>query len=283
MHRLALPNKGRLHDDLCTLLDDAGLPLHKHGERALRAPFGPDAEAIFVRAQDVPELVADGVADAGITGADLVAEAGRPLCELLDLRLGACRLVVACRDDRGARSPAEVGGGPRGATTVPHSPAAWFSAAGLDVDIVPLSGACEIAPHLGLADVVVDLVATGSTLRTNGLRELATIASSTARLYAREPAGDDGWLAELTLALDSVVRARDQRYLMANVPKDRIAHVCERLPGLNGPTLGEVVGGGRFVAMHAVVAATAVPSTIAALRELGCQGILVTRIERLLP
>jgi ATP phosphoribosyltransferase len=283
MHRLALPNKGRLHDDLCTLLDDAGLPLHKHGERALRAPFGPDAEAIFVRAQDVPELVADGVADAGITGADLVAEAGRPLCELLDLRLGACRLVVACRDDLGARSPADLRGRTRVATTFPHSAAAWFAAAGLDVDIVPLSGACEIAPHLGLADVVVDLVATGSTLRTNGLRELATIAASTARLYAREPAGDDGWLAELTLALDSVVRARGQRYLMANVPKDRIAHVCERLPGLNGPTLGEVVGGGRFVAMHAVVAATAVPSTIAALRELGCQGILVTRIERLLP
>jgi len=283
MHRLALPNKGRLHDDLCTLLDDAGLPLHKHGERALRAPFGPDAEAIFVRAQDVPELVADGVAEAGITGADLVAEAGRPLCELLDLRLGACRLVVACRDDLGARSPADLRGRTRVATTFPHSAAAWFAAAGLDVDIVPLSGACEIAPHLGLADVVVDLVATGSTLRTNGLRELATIAASTARLYAREPAGDDGWLAELTLALDSVVRARGQRYLMANVPKDRIAHVCERLPGLNGPTLGEVVGGGRFVAMHAVVAATAVPSTIAALRELGCQGILVTRIERLLP
>ena len=283
MHRLALPNKGRLHDELSTLLDDAGLPLHKHGERALRAPLGADAEAIFVRAQDVPELVADGVADAGITGADLVGEAGRPLCELLDLQLGACRLVVACRDELAVRDVAGLRGRPRVATTFPRRAAAWFAAAGLDVEIVPLSGACEIAPHLGLADVVVDLVATGSTLRTNGLRELATIASSTARLYAREPAGDDGWLAELRLALDSVVRARGQRYLMANVPKDRIAHVCERLPGLNGPTLGEVVGGGRFVAMHAVVAATAVPSTIAALRELGCQGILVTRIERLLP
>lgn len=283
MYRLALPNKGRLHDELSTLLDDAGLPLHKHGERALRAPLGADAEAIFVRAQDVPELVADGVADAGITGADLVGEAGRPLCELLDLQLGACRLVVACRDELAVRDVAGLRGRPRVATTFPRSAAAWFAAAGLDVEIVPLSGACEIAPHLGLADVVVDLVATGSTLRTNGLRELATIAASTARLYAREPAGDDGWLAELRLALDSVVRARGQRYLMANVPKDRIAHVCERLPGLNGPTLGEVVGGGRFVAMHAVVAATAVPSTIAALRGLGCQGILVTRIERLLP
>lgn len=283
MFRLALPNKGRLHDELSTLLDDAGLPLHKHGERALRAPLGADAEAIFVRAQDVPELVADGVADAGITGADLVGEAGRPLCELLDLQLGACRLVVACRDDLAVRDVAGLRGRPRVATTFPRSAAAWFAAAGLDVEIVPLSGACEIAPHLGLADVVVDLVATGSTLRTNGLRELATIASSTARLYAREPAGDDGWLGELVLALGSVVRARGQRYLMANVPKDRIAHVCERLPGLNGPTLGEVVGGGRFVAMHAVVAKAAVPTTIAALRGLGCQGILVTRIERLLP
>ena len=283
MYRLALPNKGRLHDELSTLLDDAGLPLHKHGERALRAPLGPDAEAIFVRAQDVPELVADGVADAGITGADLVAEAGRPLCELLDLQLGACRLVVACREDLGVRDVRGLRDRPRVATTFPRSAAAWFAGAGLDVEIVPLSGACEIAPHLGLADVVVDLVATGSTLRTNGLRELATIASSTARLYARQPAAANGWLGELVLALDSVVRARGQRYLMANVPKDRIAHVCERLPGLNGPTLGEVVGGGPFVAMHAVVAKAAVPTTIAALRGLGCQGILVTRIERLLP
>lgn len=283
MYRLALPNKGRLHDELSALLDDAGLPLHKHGERSLRAQLGPDAEAIFVRAQDVPELVADGVADAGITGADLVGEAGRPLCELLDLQLGACRLVVACRDDLAVRDVAGLRGRPRVATTFPRSAAAWFAGAGLDVEIVPLSGACEIAPHLGLADVVVDLVATGSTLRTNGLRELATIASSTARLYARQPAGDDGWLGELVLALGSVVRARGQRYLMANVPKDRIADVCERLPGLNGPTLGEVVGGGPFVAMHAVVAKAAVPVTIAALRGLGCQGILVTRIERLLP
>jgi ATP phosphoribosyltransferase len=283
MPRIALPNKGRLQDDVKTLLDDAGLPIRGKSERSLTASLGGEFEAIFVRAQDIPEFVADGAADLGITGADLVAESGRVLTELLDLQFGKCRLVVAARDESGLASVADLKGRPRVASVFPRLTRAYFESRGVAVDVVPVSGAAEIAPHLGIADIVVDLTSTGSTLKVNGLREIGTMMDSTARLIGRDEVANQPWAQELTVALSSVLRARTQRYLMANVPKDRLDEVRERLPGLNGPTLSEVLGGGRFVAMHAVVPAAAVYKTVAALKSVGCEGILVTRIERLMP
>ncbi|MCA2981289.1 MAG: ATP phosphoribosyltransferase, partial [Myxococcaceae bacterium] len=269
MNRIALPNKGRLQDEVKALLDDAGLPIRGKSERSLTASLGGEFEAIFVRAQDIPEFVADGAADLGITGADLVAESGRLLTELLDLEFGRCRLVVAARDDSGVSSVEEFKGRPRVASVFPRLTRAFFESKGIAIDVVPVSGAAEIAPHLGIADVVVDLTSTGSTLKVNGLREVATVMDSTARLVGRDEVASQPWAQELTMALSSVLRARTQRYLMANVPKDRLDDVRKRLPGLNGPTLSEVLGGGRFVAMHAVVQASAVYKTVAALKSLG--------------
>jgi len=283
MPRIALPNKGRLQDDVKALLDDAGLPIRGKSERSLTASLGGEFEAIFVRAQDIPEFVADGAADLGITGADLVAESGRLLTELLDLKFGKCRLVVAAREESGLTAVDQLTGRPRVASAFPRLTRAFFESKGIAVDVVPVSGAAEIAPHLGIADIVVDLTSTGSTLKVNGLREVATVMDSTARLIGRDEVANQAWAQELTLALSSVLRARTQRYLMANVPKDKLDEVRERLPGLNGPTLSEVLGGGRFVAMHAVVPASTVYKTVAALKGLGCEGILVTRIERLMP
>jgi ATP phosphoribosyltransferase len=283
MPRIALPNKGRLQDEVKTLLDDAGLPIRGRSERSLTASLGGEFEAIFVRAQDIPEFVADGAADLGITGADLVSESGRVLTELLDLEFGKCRLVVAVREDSGVTGLAQLTGRPRVASVFPRLTRTYFEKQRLGVDVVPVSGAAEIAPHLGIADIVVDLTSTGSTLKVNGLKEIATVMESSARLVARPELATQPWANELTLALSSVLRARGQRYLMANVPKDRLDEVRERLPGLNGPTLSEVLGGGRFVAMHAVVSASSIYKTVAALKACGCEGILVTRIERLMP
>jgi ATP phosphoribosyltransferase len=283
--RIALPNKGRLVDEIRSVLDDAGLPIRGKSERSLSASLGEDFEAIFVRAQDIPEFVADGAADAGITGWDLVVESQRELASLLDLELGRCRLVVAATEESGITSIADIVSRAtrvRVATSFPRVARGFFDAEKIPVDIVPVSGAAEIAPHLGIADVIVDLVSTGSTLKTNGLREVATLLQSSARLIARTPAVPPA-LRELTVALASVLRARGQRYLMANVPKTSLAAVRDCLPGLNGPTLSEVLDSERFVAMHAVVPAANVYRTIARLQELGCEGILVTRIERLLP
>jgi ATP phosphoribosyltransferase len=283
MPRIALPNKGRLTEELKQLLDDAGLPIRGKSERSLTASLGGEFEALFVRAQDIPEFVADGAADAGVTGADLVAEAGRPLVELLDLEFGRCRLVVAAREDSRISTPDDVPAGSRVASVFPKLTRRFFENRGTSIDVVPMSGAAEVAPRLGIADLVVDLTSTGSTLRVNGLKEVGTVLESSARLVARPDMATTPWARDLAEALASVLRARGQRYLMANVPKARLTEVRERLPGLNGPTLSEVFGGAPFVAMHAVVPAKEVYKTVAALKAVGCEGILVTRIERLMP
>ncbi len=290
MLRLAIPNKGRLHEEARSLLADAGLEVRASSERALVASLGGEFEAIFVRAQDIPEFVADGAADAGITGWDLVAESGRPLESRLDLGFGRCRLVVAAREDSRITSLQDLSTGARVATVFPRLTETFFAARGRSVQLVPVSGAVEVAPHLGIADVVVDLTSTGSTLRVNGLREIETVLESTARLVvagvgtAHAPVGDrDRTLRELVDALASVLAARDQRYLMANVPRARLDDVRRILPGISGPTVIDVMNGGSKVAVHAVCPAKSVYRTVNDLKAVGAEGILVTRIERLLP
>ena len=292
MLRIALPNKGRLSDDTRELFADAGLEVRSRGERALTASLGGEFEAIFVRAQDIPEFVADGAADAGVTGWDLVAESERDLKMLLDLEFGVCRIVVAAREESGCASIGDISGAPRVATVFPRLTRRFFADAGRSVEVVPISGAAEIAPHLGIAEIIVDLTSTGSTLRVNGLREIATVLESSARLITAHggptnkgtPATDkQRALVELVAALTSVIRARGQRYLMANVPRAALDRVKKVLPGIDCPTVIDILNGGTCVAVHAVVAADTIYRTIASLKALGGSGILVTRIERLMP
>ena len=291
MPRIALPNKGRLADDTRELFTDAGLDVRVRGDRALSASLGGIFEAIFVRAADIPEFVADGAADLGVTGWDLIAESGRDVEPLLDLELGRCRLSVAATEDSRITSVADIPLGARVATAFPKLTACYFEKCGRAIEIVPVSGAAEIAPHLGIADVIVDLVSTGSTLRVNGLHEVATVLESSARLIASRTTvmrldGDASFGREirgLVAALESVVRAKGQRYVMANVPRSLLADVRRILPGLGGPTVVDVLNGGEHVAVHAVVPATNIYQTIGELRAIGATGVLVTRIERLVP
>ena len=286
MLKIALPNKGRLADDTRRLFDEAGLEVRASGERALTASLGGEFAALFVRAQDIPEFVADGAADAGITGWDLVCESGRALDTLLDLGFGRCRVVLAARDESNVRALSDLGAAVRVATVFPRVTRSFFESHHIAAEIVPMSGAVEIAPHLGIADVIVDLTETGSTLRVNGLREIATIMESSARLVtAPGPRNPDGAraLGELVTALGSVLRARGRRYLMANVPRARLDDVRRVVPGLNGPTVVDILNGGLMVAVHAVVESASIYRTIADLKTLGAEGILVTRIERLVP
>lgn len=285
--RVALPSKGRLSERALELLELAGLRPAFAAERALVASLGNDFEAIFVRAQDIPEYVADGAAEVGVTGADCVAESGRQVTEVLDLGFGRCRLVVAAREESDVTSAQQLPKGTRVATSFPRCATRHFESLGIPITIAPVSGATEIAPHLGVADVIVDLTSTGSTLKVNGLREIGTVLESTARLVANPAALADRktrpLIDEVATALESVIRAQEKRYLMANVPKDKLEQVRAVIPGLSGPTIVEVLDSGTWVAAHAVVDASAVYQTIANLKALGAQGILVTRIERLMP
>ena len=288
MLKIALPNKGRLAMEARELFNDAGLEVRAQSERALTASLGGEFQALFVRAQDIPEFVADGAADAGVTGWDLVCESERLLDSRLDLGFGRCRLVIAVREESPVQRVADFSPGTRVATVFPHITRDYFASRELLVEIVPMSGAAEIAPHLGIADVVVDLTSTGSTLKVNGLREVETVMVSTARLVAAPGAAAQNpekgeALLELSSALESVLRARGQRYLMANVPRAALARVKAVIPGLNGPTVIDILNGGEVVAVHAVVPAATIYRTIASLKALGAEGILVTRIERLMP
>jgi ATP phosphoribosyltransferase len=285
--RVALPNKGRLSEQALGLFEQAGLRPAFQADRALVASLGNDFQAIFVRTQDIPEYVADGAAELGVTGADRVAESGRDVTDVLDLGFGRCRLVVAAKDESSVESARELPAGTRVATSFPRCATRYFESLGIPIQIAAVSGATEIAPHLGVADVIVDLTSTGSTLRVHGLREIGTVLESTARLVASPAALADAALerplGELATALESVLRAQSKRYLMANVPKDKLDEVREVIPGLSGPTIVEVLDGGAWVAAHAVVDADQVYQTIARLKALGAEGILVTQIERLMP
>jgi ATP phosphoribosyltransferase len=285
--RIAVPNKGRLAAQTLTLFEKAGLKAESRVDRALVAALGREFQAIFVRAQDIPEFVADGAADLGVTGADLVAECGQTVRDLLDLDFGRCRLAVAVREESPVRETREFEPGTRVATSFPNVTKRYFAGIGVDVKIAPVSGAAEIAPHLGVADVIVDLVSTGSTLKVNGLREVETILDSSAWLIGNEAVIDGPvtgeQVTELVTALESVIRARSRRYLMANVPRNRLDEVKKIIPGLSGPTIVEIQNGGEWVAAHAVVEADKIYQTIIQLKGIGGEGILVTPIERLMP
>jgi ATP phosphoribosyltransferase len=289
MLKIALPNKGRLADDTRELFGDAGLPVLSKGDRALSASLGGEFEALFVRAQDIPEFVADGVADVGVTGWDLVRESGRPVEGRLDLGFGECRLIAAAREDSIVRDLDDIPVDARIATSFPNVTREFFQTRNQNVEIVPISGAAEIAPLMGIAEIIVDITSTGSTLRVNGLREIGTLLNSRAQLVTRcdtvfEQGGPKAEaLDSLIMALDSVVRARGKRYLMANVPRRSLDAVKQIIPGINGPTVIDILNGGDRVAVHAVVDAGTVYKTIRALKALDASGILVTRVERLMP
>ena len=287
MIRIAMPNKGRLAEPSRELVQQAGLAFSHISGRSLQAKLGDRFLALFVRANDIPEFVADGAADLGITGRDLVRESGRPLQELLDLEFGRCRLAVAVRDEDDVSSIEDIADGTPVATSFPAISEAFFAAAGRRVRLVPVSGAAEIAPHLGVADIIVDLVSTGSTLKTNGLREVATVMESSAVLVGRPAAAESdeavAQVRDLTDALESVVRAKNKRYLMANVPRSALDEVRQVPPGLSGPTIIDILNGGDVVAVHAVIGHAEAFEAIARLRQLGGTGILLTKIERLSP
>jgi ATP phosphoribosyltransferase len=284
--RVALPNKGRLSQQAMQLLRDAGVVADAFDERSLFATAREGFLVMFVRAADIPEFVQDGVAEAGITGLDIVRESRKDVEVAMDLDFGHCRLVVAAPEESAIREIKDVPPGARVATVFPHLAAEYFQQHGKDVRIVEVSGATEVTPHIGVADVIVDLAASGSTLKVNRMRPVATILESSARLIANRAALRDPAKAakvrELTWALESVVQAKGKHYVMANVPRAKLAEVTRIMPGISGPTVMELGSRPDFVAAHAVVGERDLYRVVKELKALGAEGILVVPVTRLM-
>lgn len=184
--RIALPSKGRLHKPSVELLSRAGITVNNRSRSYLSEALGGALQIVFTRASDIPVYVHFGAVDLGVTGHDLVLERGADVYELLDLGFGWCKMVVAVPEDSAVNSVLEIPQGSRVATSFPNITTSFFDELGVKVEVIEVEGAVEIAPRLGLADVVVDLSTTGQTLRENELREIATILESTARLICNK-------------------------------------------------------------------------------------------------
>ena len=282
--RLGVPNKGRLNERAVDLLIRAGIDLGEDiGRRLYVKARNQDLEVIFVRAQDIPVFIAEGAIDFGITGLDETAESGRDLIRALDLQFGFCHLAVAVPDDSGITDASQIKNGSRIATSFPNLTRQYFERLGIQVQIITVTGACEIMPYVGVSDYITDLVSTGSTLKTNRLREVGSIIESQAAIITSRKAMDQKGQAiqDIIDSLNSVMLAEDKKYLMADIPKDKLAEVEKIIPGIGGPTVLEIAGNPDFLAVHAVINTKDVFKTIADLKRLGARGILTTPIERL--
>jgi ATP phosphoribosyltransferase len=263
------------------LLERAGLHVVDGADRKLYADtVDADVTLLFARASDIPEYVSDGAADVGITGLDQAREAARGnVEELLDLEYGHCRLVLAAPEDGDIATVSDLEGRVV-ATEFPTITRQFFESRAVTPEITEVSGATELTPHVGMADAIVDITSTGTTLEVNRLAIVEEVLPSSARLFARSDVKNDEKVQQIYMALESVLAADGKRYLMMNAPRDRLEAIEETIPGMGGPTVMDISGGEK-VAVHAVVEEADIFETITDLKDVGAEDILVTEIERL--
>jgi ATP phosphoribosyltransferase len=280
---VAVPSKGRMAAPALDLLAAAGLRFDP-GERALHVPCeNAPVELLLVRPHDIPEYVQDGVVHAGITGANLVVEAGADVVRLAELGFARCTLEAAVPTTAPQQELADLAG-LRVATAYPVSTRAALGERGVEAELVTVSGSVEAAPRLGLSDAVVDLVSTGSTASVNGLRRIGRLLSSEAVLIAnRDALAERGELVDrLELMLRGVVAARSRRYVMLNASETDLPAIRDLLPGMGAPSVLPLAEPGQ-IAVHAAVDADDIWDLLPPLKAAGASSILVVPVERLVP
>jgi ATP phosphoribosyltransferase len=280
---VAVPSKGRMAQTSLELLEAAGLTFEL-GDRSLHVPCSnAPVELLLVRPHDIPEYVQDGVVDAGITGANLIAETGSEVETLLELGFGRCTLEAAVPEESALRRIEDLDG-LRVATAYPVTTKIALEQAGVTAELVLLSGSVEAAPRLGLSDAVVDLVSTGSTAAANGLRRIGVLLESQAVLIgSRLDLGERAEMLErLEMMLRGVIAARSRRYLMLNAPAEKVAELEELLPSMGAPSVVELAEQGQL-ALHAAVDVEEIWDLLPKLKAAGASSILVMHLERVLP
>lgn len=282
--RIAIPNKGRLSEKIYELLSDAGLSFPSKSERSLQVTTKDGKYSlIFVRTQDIPKFVEDEVADIGFTGFDIVTETKAVVDKIMDLDFGQCDMVIAVKEEDEFNCAADLPSEIKVATSFPNIAKEYFEKLGKNAKIIEVSGATEITPRLGLSNVVVDITSSGSTLKSNKLKIIDKILSSSAVVIARKNLTESQKQSTKNLlrALESVVAAREKKYLMAHVPKASLENIKSFLPGLSSPTVMTLMDDDAHVVIHVVVDADKVYDSIQHLKSLGGKGILIMTVDQM--
>lgn len=282
--KLAVQRSGRLTDSTLGLLHTIGLEFESYGQRLFSHCRNFPLSILYGRDDDIPGYIARGTVDLGIVGRNLLYEEGVDVVELVPLGFGYCELVVATMRDAPYTDPSQLLGA-RIATSYPQSARRYFQSIGGDPEIITISGSVEVAPSLGLADAIVELTATGSTLLLNDLRQIYTILESEAVLAASpESMADPAKRANidrLVMRINAVQVAKRYKYLMMNAPISALPAIRAVVPGLKAPTIVPLADEG-WVAVHTAVEEEAFWESIERLRAAGATEILVSSLEKLL-
>jgi len=288
--RMAVQKSGRLTDKSVELLTRAGLRFEWAKDRLFCRADNFPCDLMFLRDDDIPEYVKDGVCDLGLVGLNVLEEKllqcgdGRGTRTLKRMGFGQCRLSLAVPNGFEYEGPSSLDG-LRIATSYPATTARFLDRNGVTASIVGISGSVEIAPALKIADVICDLVSTGSTLRSNGLREVQTILESESVLVCTEkalPATKEREIERLLQRLEGVMRAAETKYIMMNAPRAALAHVRRLLPGMENPSIMPLEGTNDHIAIHAVSRETIFWETMEDLKAAGASSILVLPIEKII-
>lgn len=280
--RIAIQKSGRLYDDSVKLLKDCGIDV-KNGINKLKTESENfPLEIYFLRDDDIPQYVEDGVADTGIVGENVVFEKDKQVISVEPLGFGKCRLSVAVGRKDEYSSPASLQG-KRIATSYPVLVQKFLDEKSITAEIHEISGSVEIAPGIGLADAIVDLVSSGSTLFMNGLKEVETIFRSQAVLIRNPQLSPDKieLLERLLFRIRSVRKAKNNKYVLLNAPNEKLQQIISLLPGMKSPTVLPLAEAG-WSSVHSVISEDRFWDIIEQLKAAGAQGILVVPIEKMI-
>lgn len=283
--KIAIPSKGRISEPSINILEQAGLRLiDKNNRKLISKTFNKNIEVMFARASDIPEFVSDGVADMGITGVDLIEENEADVIELLDLRFGQTKLVLAAPEESKINSLDDITPDMKVATEFPVLTKKYLDKKGLDLKIVKLSGSTEAAPFIGIADLITDLTSTGTTLKMNHLEIIDTILESSIKLIANEESlkNKRQIMEAVSISIKGVLDAYRKKLVTMNVKSKDLDNVKEVLPSMGGLTISEVLSSEKTVAVQAVINEKEVFELVNDLRKAGAKDILVMPIERII-
>ena len=278
--KIAIQKSGRLNEKSVELLKNCGLNFENYKSSLISPVSNFPLEILFLRDDDIPEYVQDGIADLGIVGENVIEETEVEVSYLQRLGFGKCSLKVAVPNTSNIQSISELNGKSI-ATTYPVILGKFLKENSISAEIRTISGSVEISPGLGLSDAICDLVSTGGTLKSNGLKQFADVMSSEAILIGRKGSENEELIQELIQRVQSVLRAKETKYVVLNIERENLPKLKNLLPGIKSPTVVPLADEG-WVAVHTVIPERDFWDKISQLKQAGAQGIVVMPIEKII-